>query len=210
MRIALITANIGGIDEIIAPAKQTQEYEFFYYTENTLPFPLPNLDSRMKGRYLKTQIHRYLDHDLFIWVDGSVEIIDGTFIRWVSDKIRDHDMIIMKHEERGNVYDELNYITDSMKSGKSYLIKRYIKQPFIEEINFYKKEGLPETYPLYKTYFFACRNIPAVSAAFDTWWDMVLRYSNFDQSQFSYAAWKHQIAVNEVKTENYLIRHKHG
>ena len=51
MKIALLTANIGGIDEIHAPAKQKESYDFFYLTEKTLLFPLPNLDTRTKGKY---------------------------------------------------------------------------------------------------------------------------------------------------------------
>jgi hypothetical protein len=211
MKIAIISANIGGIDEIYPPAKQTEDYEFFYYTENTLPFPLPNLDSRMKARYLKTQIHKYLDHDLFIWVDGSVEIVDGTFLTWVKQQIGRDDMIIMRHEERSNVFDELNYIIDAMRAGKGYLIKRRIKQPFKEEIEFYLKNLLPQKFPLYKTYFFACKNNEATNKTFDLWWDLTLRYSNFDQAALSYAAFYYwdSFKVNVVNAENYIKRHKH-
>jgi hypothetical protein len=136
MKIAIISANIGGIDEIYPPAKQTEDYEFFYYTENTLPFPLPNLDSRMKARYLKTQIHKYLDHDLFIWVDGSVEIVDGTFLTWVKQQIGRDDMIIMRHEERSNVFDELNYIIDAMRAGKGFQRRNRVlfKKPVTSKI----------------------------------------------------------------------------
>jgi hypothetical protein len=206
MRIALITANIGGIDEVYPPAKQTEDYELFYYTENNLPFPMPSFDNRLKGKYLKTQAHRFLDHDIFIWIDGSVEIKDGTFLTWVLQELNDCDLIIQRHE-RQTVYEEIGHILEKMKKGSPYLLKRYARQPFKQEYDFYKSEGL--NFPLYKCWFFACRNNIALNNMMNTWWDMILRYSNFDQSQFSYAAWKHQIHIHEVKTEDYLIRHKH-
>ena len=60
MRIALLTANIGGIDKVVEPTKQNIPFDYFCYTENNLPFPLPNLSNRMKGKYLKMLTHRFL------------------------------------------------------------------------------------------------------------------------------------------------------
>lgn len=209
MKIALVTANIGGLDEIHSIAKQTQQYELFYFTENTLPFPLPNLDNRLKGKYFKTQVHRFLDHEIFIWIDGSIEVIDGHFITWVLENLRDTDMVITAHSERNNVYDEINYITTMMKTGSSYLLKRYAKQPFKEEYQFYLKEGLPENYPLYNCFFIARRNNVLINSAFNDWWDITLRYTNFDQCAMSYIAWKHQLNIKCVNADDYIVRHKH-
>src|SRR6185312_3334982 len=177
VKIALITANIGGIDEVTAPVHQTEDYEFFYYTENTLPFPLPNLDNRMKGKYLKTQSHRFLNHDLLIWIDGSVRIKDGTFLTWILNNIKNSDIVICKHFDRNNVYEEIECISEHMTKGSKYLIERYAKQPFQQEYDFYLKEGLPRDYPLFNCWFFARKNNERVNKIFDDWWDLTLRYT---------------------------------
>lgn len=209
MKIALMTANIGGIDDVYPPAKQTQPYELFYYTENTLPFQLPNLDNRMKGKYFKTQAHKFLDHELFIWIDGSIEITDGHFITWILEHLQDHDIVISKHDERLNVYDELNHIINKMKIGSPYLLKRYFKQPFKAELDFYKSQKLPKDFPLYKCNFFARWNNNFINEVFDIWWDITLRYTNFDQAAFSYAAWKTNCKIKDIDTSGNLIRYKH-
>lgn len=207
MKIALITANIGGIDEIHAPVKQKEDYEFIYITENTLPFPLPNFNNRMKGKYFKTQPHTFLDHDIFIWLDSSVEIIDGTFITWVKEKLKDHEFVCSLHPERDNVYDEIGYITTMMSSGNKYLLERYAGQPFEQEKLFYVGNGMFG--PLYNGWFYATRNNHRMNKVLNEWWELIVRYTNFDQTQLSYVLWKHNVKVNVVDTSDYLVRHKH-
>lgn len=207
MKIALITANIGGIDEIHAPVKQKEDYEFIYITENTLPFPLPNFNNRMKGKYFKTQPHTFLDHDVFIWLDSSVEIIDGTFITWVLEKLKSHEFVCSLHPERDNVYDEIAYITTMMSGGNKYLLERYVGQPFELEKRFYMSKAMNG--PLYNGWFYATRNNHRMSKVLNEWWELILRYTNFDQTQLSYVLWKHNVKVNVVDTSNYLVRHKH-
>lgn len=210
MKVAVLSANIGDIDEIRPLAKQSAGYNFFYYTENTLPFPLPNLDNRMKGKYFKTQAHKFLEHDIFIWIDGSIEVIDSKFIEKCCRLLQNNDVVSSLHAQRNTPYNELTYIIDQMKNGNRYLLKRYAKQPLYKEYEFYKEQKLPKDFPLYNCYFFARLNNQNVNAAFDTWWDIIMRYSNFDQTQFSYAAWKHNLKICTIKTDDLFIRNKHN
>ena len=209
MKIALVSANISGIDEVYCPPKQTQEFELFYYSENTLPFPLPNLDARMKGKYLKTQSHKFLDHDILIWIDSSIEIINKDFIQICIDGLEDTDIVISQHKQRKNVYEELEYVIDQMKAGDKYLLKRYYRQPLYQEYEFYRKEGLPKDIPVYNCFFFARWNNPVVNMMFDNWFDLILRYSNFDQTEFSYAVWKEDLLIHSIDTKELFIRNKH-
>lgn len=207
MKIALLSANIGSFDTPHPIVKQSEEYELFYYTENTLPFPLPNLDNRMKGKYFKTQAHRFLDHDVFIWGDGSIEVIDGHFIRACLVGLEKHDVVITEHAERSNPFQEFAYIKEHIN--KPYLFNRYCKQPFDAEASFYREAGMPEDTPLYNCYFFARWNSEKLNTAFDTWWDITLRYTNLDQAAFSYAAWKHRLNIKIIENKDLFIRHKH-
>jgi hypothetical protein len=209
MKIAIISANIGGIDNFQPIAKQKEKIELCYYTENNLPFPLPNIDNRMKGKYLKTQPHTFLNHDIFIWIDACVEIKDGTFATWILEKLKHHEFISSPHPDRDNVYDELDYIVSSMKRGSNYLLERYAKQPFKQEKEFYREEGLPEYFPLYNGWFYACRNNERMNKVFNQWWELTLRYSNFDQSQLAFVLWKHRVNVLAADVEPYLVRHLH-
>lgn len=208
-RIAILTANIGNSDEIYPLCAQSRPYELFYYTESTLPFPLPNLDNRMKGKYLKTQSHRFLDHDIIIWIDASIEIISKDFIQTCIDELQGYDIVIELHKQRSSVYQELEHIIEEMKAGNRYLLKRYAKQPLYQEYKFYKESGMPKSYPLYQCSFFARWNNANVNNAFNDWWDYILRYSNFDQSQNAFAMWKNDLKVNAIDTSDLFIRNRH-
>lgn len=210
MTIALLTANINSIDQVYPLVKQTVDYEYHCYTENTLPFPLPELSPRMKGKYFKTQAHKFIKADVFIWIDGSIDVHNPHFIEDIVAALEGRDVVITKHPQRDNVYKELSYIIEKMKEGDRYLLKRYIKQPLWQEYDFYKAEGLPFEYPLYQCSFFAYRPTEHMQAMFNDWWDYILRYSNFDQSQFSYVAWKHGAKIGLVDGEKYFIREKHN
>lgn len=209
MKCAVVISNIGNSDEIYPLVKQSVPYELFYFSENNLPFPLPNLDNRLKGKYFKTQSHRFLDYDVIIHLDSSIEVIDECFIEYCIEKLKGSDIVMELHQQRKNVYEELEHIIDEIKAGNRYLLKRYAKQPFYLEYKAYKDAGLPKTYPLYQCSFFARWNNKKVNEAFDMWFDYIHRYSNFDQSQFSFAAWMNDLKIAVIDSKDLFIRNRH-
>lgn len=208
----IITANIGDFDEIGHCEAATK---FKVYTENNLPFPLPNLNNRLKGKYIKIQTHRFLDFESMIWTDASVQVISKQFSVFLYSLLAEQsaDVAIPLHPDRSNVYDELNYILDGISNGKEYVKGRYENEPIKEEMEFYLRKGLPKNFPLYACRLFARGNSPKVNAAFNDWWMGCLEYSNFDQSYFSYIAWKHDLKIatfdySEVLRYVKVNRHK--
>lgn len=207
MTTALLTCNINSIDEVYVPVKQTVPYTLHYFTENNMPFPLPNMDARMKGKYLKTQFHKFIEADYYIWIDGSIEVRDENFIADCIALLKDNDLVMTKHPQRKNVFDELEYIIEQMRSGDRYLLKRYVKQPLFTEYDFYKSEEMPSDHPLYQCSFFACK--ADMAPLMNYWWDLIQQYSNFDQSQFAFASWKLGVKIAVVEGNDYFIRWKH-
>lgn len=206
MKIALLQANIGDFDDVKPIPEQSVPYDYFLYTENNLPFPLPHLNNRLKGKYVKINSHRFLNHHLFIWIDGRVSIKDG-FIEEMIEKARGCDVVINLHPERGNPIEEIDWIGIQMKAGASYLRERYAREPFKEEKRFYKRRKMPDV-PLYACNCFARWNNDRVNAAFNDWWMMCLEFSNFDQSQFSYVAWKHKLKINSFTPKISIGKHR--
>lgn len=213
-RVALISANIGAFDPVFDIVPQNIECDIFYYTERNLPHPLPNLNNRLRGKYLKTMAHRFLpNYDIYVWVDGSVEIIDSRFIERIIEVLKKDHVSISLHPERKNVYEEIDYILTNIDAGKEYLVSRYVNEPLADEMLFYKNGYLPETYPLYVCRFFARRNTDRVNRCFEDWWNGILEYSNFDQTMFSYVTWKHGLSIVPLNysgiVDNLIKVHKH-
>lgn len=206
-KVAIITANIGGIDGIYKMPQQTSKYDYFYYDENNLPFPLPNLENRLKSKYLKIQTHHFLpQYDMYIWIDGSIEILSENFVGFLKDSLSNHDITICKHPVRDNVYDELDCIIDAIKKGDNYLSSRYADQQLEKEVEFFKSQNFPKSFPLFACYAFARKNNHKVNKCFDEWWRKCTEFSNFDQAMFSYAARKSVLSINALDPKTDLFK----
>lgn len=197
MKIALCTASIGEIDEVIKPVEQSVEYDYFCYTDSNLPFPLPNMDNRTKSKYIKIMTHRFLpDYDIYIWIDGRVEVIDKDFIKKIITPIinNESEYVNILHTHRKSVYEEMDYIIGHIKSGQGYLTSRYAHQKMEKEMEFYRSNGMPEDYPLYSSGIFARKN-NRLHVFFEEWFLRSMEFSNFDQSMYSYVAYKLGIQI---------------
>ncbi len=218
MKIAVATCSIGGYDNLQGAPKQVcdaAEVDFFYYTDDNLPFPLTNLNSRYKARYLKSQMHRYLpNYDLLVWIDGRVKIEGNNFVQSFIEQAEGYDMVAYKHQQRKSVYEELLFIESEVIKGSKYLVERYADQPLMKELLFYKHCGIPEDYPLFQGGFFARWNNEKVNKAMDEWWVRLTEFSNSDQSMLSLVCWQHDIKINaqvwdEARTYKLFTLGKH-
>lgn len=217
MKIAVITANIGGIDPIFGMPKQecdNVEYKYFYYNESNLPFPLTNLNDRYKSRYLKIQTHRFLpDFNAYIWLDGRFKITSNKFIDHFVENLKEHDIVLYKHRERKNVFEELNFIVEEMNKGSKYLLERYANQQLIKEAVFYKASNI-ENMPLVANGIFIRLNNIKVNSCFDEWWRRCIEFSNSDQTMLSVVLSQYNLNANylefdEIRTPKLFVLSKH-
>lgn len=204
-KIAIISANIGGIDNEQSIVPQTIPFDYYYITENNLPFPLPNLDNRLKSKYCKIMTHKFLpEYDIYIWLDGRVNITSPLFVEKFISNLNEQDITIMKHEVRDNIYSEMEFIISLMKKGNPYLLDRYKNQQMEEELKFYIKEQVPENLPLFACGIFARLNNDKVNLIFNEWWNRILEFSYFDQTMFSYVAWKKDLDIHPLLWKDFV------
>lgn len=203
--IALLTCNIGDIDEVQQPVEQSIVHDYFCYTENNLPYPLPNLGDRLKGKYLKIVPHRFLtNYDNFVWMDGRIHAHNPDFIKFITRPLQEYDIVIPLHQYRKNVYEEIEFIKHHMDEGNQYLLSRYAHEPFQDEFDFYKSQGLPEDFPLFACGCFARRNDVKLNRIFRDWWLRSIEFTSFDQAMFSFIAWKFDLKIYSFPYEELL------
>ena len=193
MKILVLTAIFGGVDTQKPFAPQSLPdgvvLDRVVITEANTPVPLPNLPDRLKGKYFKMQAHRiYPGYSAYVWIDGNIEVTSPDFVWKMVDGL--NGIRIQKHHERETVGQEIDFI---LKSENPYLKVRYDSQPLKEEYEWYLSKGMPPDAPLYSCNVFACRNMAGSGAnrLFDEWLNLCLEWSWFDQSAFSYLAWKY-------------------
>ncbi len=191
MKIAVITAVFGGMDTPKPFAPQSVECDRIFITEENSPFPLPNLPPRLQAKYFKLQAHRaFPEYDAYVWIDGNIEVTSPDFVKVMTHRLS--GIRIQKHHERKTIEEEIDFI---LNSDNAYLLTRYGAQPLKEEYGYYIKSGMPEDSYLYSCNIFAWENSSLYARMFfDHWWNLVLQWSWFDQSAFSFLVWKFGLA----------------
>jgi len=216
MKIAVITAIFGGHDTPKPFPVQSIPCDYFCFTEANTPVPLPNLPDRLKAKYFKLQAHRVLPgYDYYIWIDGNIEVTSPDFVKTMVEAAK-YGIAIQVHHERLTIEEEINFI---LASENEYLTTRYGKQPLKQEYEYYLKEGMPPVAPLYSCNIFAFDSERIngghyIVDWFDKWWNLVLAWSWFDQSAFSFLASDGGGIVNPINLgpmfdNEYFILHPH-
>lgn len=222
MKIALITANFGGIDkrreEIPQELPAGMTYQRFYYTDENSPYPFPNLPNRLKAKYFKLQSHQVeelTDFDFHVWIDANIELKQGALAHFMT-RIQGCDLAVNRHHHRQTVKEEIDFILHEIPSS-GYLSTRYDGQKLWSEFQYLKSLGMPEDAPLYSCNIIVRARDLALSDLFDWWWGICLTHSWFDQSAFSFIAHKYISSggyINTLDTGDYydnpyFIHHNH-
>jgi hypothetical protein len=198
MKIAVITANVGGFDIPKLIPNQTVEYDLVRIDDIELEG-----DNRHKAKLPKMQSHRILkDYDIHIWIDSSVQVKNENFVKYMVEQLADNDIAIGKHNLRDCAYSEMYYIIKEIENGNKYLESRYNKSDLLAVNAFLRSNNFPERMGLWACGIFARYNNDKVNAIFDKWWESECKYLTIDQPMFSYFA--QQMKINTI-TWNTLI-----
>jgi hypothetical protein len=120
-----------------------------------------------------------------------VQLTGNLFVAEVRRQLEQHQTVMVTHTQRNNVYAELEFILKYLD--RPYLAQRYNRKDVQAELEYFQKQGLPRTEPLFLGYIFARRNTPQVNAAFAEWWQLLGKYGIDDQSKLTYVTWKHKL-----------------
>jgi hypothetical protein len=157
-------------------------------------------------------------YDAYVWIDGNIEVTSPDFVKVMTEGLERDDIVIQRHHERQTIKQEIDFI---LASENEYLTTRYGAQPLREEYDWYLRQGMPESAALYSCNIFAFVSRPYpvdethTVSFFDEWWKLCLEWSWFDQSAFSFLAWKTCVAVTSINlgpmfNNPYFILHPHS
>jgi len=196
MRVALVSAVFGGIDRLKSVPPQTVPFDFHLFTETNSEFPFPDLHDRMRAKYFKLQTHHVLpDYDAYIWIDGSVQVIDESFVATMLGYMPLNGVTLNRHPDRSGIKEETAFILNAMDAGEPYFDSRYPAKTIKRETEFILSDGYKDDLGLYECGIFARPNNSIVNAFFDAWWEHCLKWCCFDQNAFPYLAWKHDLTI---------------
>jgi len=202
-RIAVVTAIAGGFDHLHEPEFKDDNVDYFAFTDfgtksnvwKVIPIGYSHFrESRMIAKKYKILIHKFVDYDYILWVDGSL-VLKGNITNFVNKFLGNGvDIALYSHRYRNCPYEE--HIASAQNTqhakGEPISIRR-------NQIRRYEAEGLPKKFGLYECTLILRKNNKKVRNFNEQWWDEILFGSSSDQVPFMYILWKNpDIKVNAI------------
>ena len=153
---------------------------------------------RMKAKYFKCNSHK-LDCDVSIWIDGSATIKTPDFEKWCLEQLGDGDIALIKHPDRGCIYDEANFCQ---------FMPKYQGVPVLEQVEEYRKQGYPAHNGLWACGLLIRRHNDKVKRFNKLWWEHNKKYTYQDQLSFPVCAREVGLDIRTINlplNENNLI-----
>ena len=216
MDVTLVSGMYGGYDNL-APLPDAHEFDrAVCFTDSKLLAAAgwemrvadAGDDFRLAGKRPKLTPFRFVDGDIAVWVDASVQVLRNDFRQYCLDSLGDNDLVASRHpENRSCLFEEAAYCQDWPQN-------RHM--PLREQTAFYRSDGMPERYGLWACGILVWRNTVAARTFGDAWLAENERWSTRDQVSFPYLLWKmrlkfatfdwHQMNNSYVRYQPHLKR----
>ena len=197
---------------IFEPAQISNNFDYYIYTNSMNIYNVcknknwriivdinKDIDNKKQSRLIKIKTHIFLpNYDSYLYIDSKFTHIPFNIDAWFDEqKLKDYDLVLMRHPKRNCVYSEGRAIIsaqlDTMK-----IINKQLDQ--------YKSEGMPERYGLWAPGICFKKNTTAVNEFMELWWKEIQKYSHRDIPSFSYCKWKYADLFNQIKFKDIDFR----
>lgn len=188
MRVAVISANLGGYDPQIPWVHQVVpagvSVDVHRLTDE-------NFSGREKAMLpaLKCGIPKWFGwelfphYDLYLWMDASRGLLRPDTVAWFLAQAGNADLLLFKHPERATVREEYAFMKARMaRTGETYLTSRYAGEWLDEEFAASRPDA-----PLFASTAFVYQPTLAVRAIFKEVWYRKTRYCLHDQLALAHA-----------------------
>lgn len=196
-KVAVVTANIGGIDAPKDIPAQSVDFQRFYITEDSSG--VAGTD-REKALWYKCNLWD-LDTgaDVNIWLDGKIQVLSYDFIQQILESLGTADLAIMKHLYRSCIYQEVDHIEHCIRHNNAYLATRYRHKPIRRQVEAYRYFGYPAGAGLFDCCIIAMRPGLYIQNVYKAWWNDVYNLKGFDQVALPFYAWLHKVKIQPIE-----------
>jgi hypothetical protein len=196
MRIAFVSANLGGIDvdRQALHVKQDIDVDFFYYTDYNMPPRSDAMTPRLQAKIPKMLAFELVpDYDYYIWADACFTLSSEHAISWLIEQLGCSDIAVFRHQEhRSNIMSEYLFMQRHIAGvsgdayAQEYLTSRYGNEPVLDQIRTYYSDVRFTDTTLFSAGMFVYQNAANVRRALMDWFYQCARYSVQDQISLPY------------------------
>ena len=200
-RVAVVTAIFGSQrDDLLQPRCKMRGHDLLCFTDQPLVSSNWQIEKlslglppRPSARRVKALIHEYVDAEVVLWLDGSMEIMRDPR-PFVSAALRGADMAAFAHPTRNCVYDE----------GQACLSVPHIKTAGLaDQLKRYRQRGYPADGGLFATGVLVRRLTDSVKEAGKAWWREMQEGSYRDQVSLPYVLDMHGVECGGIRGSIY-------
>jgi hypothetical protein len=124
-------------------------------------------DDRQNAKIHKILIHKYVECDVSIWIDGNIKLIKSPMIL-IDKYMSEYDMILLKHPpKKNNIIDEARWLISSQNEYPNLVIN---------QLNSY-----PNCDKLFWNCFLIRKHTDAINNLNEKWWTDICVYGFRDQ-----------------------------
>jgi len=209
MKVAILSANLGGFDKAVDPVFQDVDddiqVDFHRFTDENFP-PITGLTPRFQYRIPKLfGWQMFPRYDIYIWFDASCSLRRSDCVRWYLKQLGDADAAFFKHPWRKTIKAETDFIELKLKENQKYIVPRYKNGLHKEQYREIMKDKKYVDDKLYTSTAFIYKNSAKTQEAMKLWWCHQSRYYTVDQLAQPYAFWKVGAKVNVINENQYKI-----
>lgn len=218
MRVALLSANLGGFDSPVEYATQLLddgvEMTIHRVTDKEFPRRIHAMTARMQMGAVKRFCWEWVpDHDVYIWLDASVTLTKPHSVMWFLRILGQADLALLPHPQRRTIHEEAEFLRAKIADRDPYLTSRYEFERLDAQLAAIDVPGFRDQ-KLYATTTFAFRDSPKVRGMFKEWWYHVSKYHALDQLSFPFVVAQSGCVVRELPGNLYkhpeLVYTRHG
>lgn len=187
-------------DHIPLQEFDTKGFEFRCYTDRNIESKTWEITRTVDGGEqmhprMKAKMHKMFPppskpNDISIWIDASITVTDvHEMVRVCKAALEGHDVALFKHPERTNIFDE---------AAVSIALPKYKGLSLLEQVESYRREGLPEDVGLWAGGVIARRHGPKDVKFENDWWEEIQKWSYQDQLSLPYVLWKHSVVPGVI------------
>jgi hypothetical protein len=194
--ICLITANLGGFDNVCDHKKQSVDYDYHLITDKEFPPRCKAMTSRMQARIPKCFAWQFAPgYNYYMWIDGNLSLCHEDSLKYFYDNLKGYDLVVLRHKNRPNIRQETRYLRKGIKQESKYIIARYEGELYDELYNAVRKDKDYIDDVLFQSGIFMYKDSPQVRDAMEGWWYQISRYHIVDQTGFPYAMKKANLKI---------------
>ena len=193
-KIVVYTVLVGDYEALKEPQTLDPAARYILFTDNftlksekweVVALDTEGLSPRRASRLPKLLPHLYLpDHDISVYLDASLTIIEPDVATMARDALQDRDIAGYAHFERDCVFDE---IEECLALGK---VDKARTTSFRKRL---KKEKFPRHWGLLENGFLVRRNSPVLRRINDLWFEEYIAGPERDQFSLMYVLWRAEV-----------------